>query len=37
MGYDVAYELAKAMHADRDIEFDEETCTITPYSPWEPQ
>ena len=35
--YEVAYELSEAMHKDKGIEFDEETCTITPYSPWAPQ
>ena len=33
MEYDTAYELAKAMRTDRDIEFDEETCTGTLWDP----
>ncbi|KAI0759612.1 hypothetical protein BC629DRAFT_1057015 [Irpex lacteus] len=37
LSHERAYTLAVAMHADAGIQFDEETCLETPYSPWAPE
>lgn len=35
LGHDTARALARAMHIDRELEWDEKECMNTPFSPWD--